>query len=91
MELILGVLILYLLIIYLNKCYFSYIKKKNVKDELLVQRIKFLRQKQYNYYYSLAINSPELLSNSLADRDIERFKDKKIVLKMYSKAKNKFC
>ncbi len=70
-------------------CYKSHIRKKKkiISDELLNRRIKFLKQKQYDYYYSMALNSPEILSDILAEKDIERIKNSNMVFSLYTKAK----
>ncbi len=84
---VLSFLIFVLIIKYFRKCSINFLKNKQKNDELLNQRIKFIKQKQYEYYYTMAINSPERLSDVLADRDVKKIKQKNRVLSLYTKLK----
>ncbi len=81
-----GIIILIFLtvLIKINSKTFKCINKK---DELYARRVKYLKQKQYDYYYTLAINSPDLLCRKLAANDIEQIEKRNLVFSLYTKTK----
>ncbi len=72
---------------YIGKYRYRIMNAERKADELFNQRVKFLKKKQYEYYYTMAINSPEILCDTLANRDIEAIKRKNLVFSLYSKSK----
>lgn len=59
--------------------------KKNRKDELKALRTRKLKQSEFEYYYTMAINSPYELATNLANNHIQELKRENKINEMYSK------
>lgn len=59
--------------------------QRNKKDELLKKREEKLENNAFNYYYTLAINSPELIARENAKRIVLEIRQNKKTNEMYSK------
>lgn len=55
------------------------------KDELKALRTRKLKQSAFEYYYSMAINSPYELASNLANNHIQELKRENKINEMYSK------
>ena len=62
-------------------------RKKTKRDELKERRIKHLEQSAFAYYYSMAINSPDVLAKDLAKETVRELARNNKINSMYSRLK----
>ncbi len=75
---------------YFEKCCINYRLKKLEKNQLYKKRCELLHDDAFNYYYTLAVTRPDLLSYDLASKDINRLKRENLIFTMYSKLKKEY-
>lgn len=84
---------------YIYRCNVNFKRKQLLKvqkllkaqqfDELFIRKCQILFEDAMNYYYTLAINSPEVIANELAEHHISSLKESNRIVELYSKLKKR--
>lgn len=73
---------------FLNTCNVNFQKKQFIKaqknDDLFKHKCQFLFNCAMDHYYTLAINSPEIIANELAEHHISELKQANKISEIYS-------